>query len=104
MVIFCPREEGVIVGERQLLELLLGSKQFRDLVELAVALVRPLKVAVDGDGPIRSWHLELEVGIMRNCHEFGRSWSPEDHMVLLKGSLHREQKISYETSGRNPKI
>ena len=61
---FALWKEGAVVGECQLLELLLRPERLRDLVELAISLVGSLEVSVDGDGPIRSWHLELEVGIV----------------------------------------
>ena len=34
-----------------------------------------------GDGAARSWHLQLEVGVVGDCHEFGIAWPPQDGMV-----------------------
>ena len=34
-----------------------------------------------GDDAIRSWHLQLEVGIVGDHHEFGVAWLPQDGVV-----------------------
>jgi hypothetical protein len=35
----------------------------------------------DGDDTFRAWHLELEVGVVRNHHEFSVAGMPEDGMI-----------------------
>ena len=40
-----------------------------------------LCVAIDCYNPARSWHLELEVGIMWHCIEFGECGSSEQCVI-----------------------
>jgi len=40
-----------------------------------------LKATCDGDEAMGAWHFEFEVGITRDCHEFGVAGSPEDGVV-----------------------
>jgi hypothetical protein len=40
-----------------------------DVESLVVALERVNVVAVNGEDPIRSWHLQHQVGVMRDGHE-----------------------------------
>jgi len=37
--------------------------------------------AAHGDDVVRSRHLQLEVGVVGDCHEFGVAWSPQDDVV-----------------------
>ena len=36
---------------------------------------------VDGDDTVRSWHLELEVGVVGDGHELGVAWPSQDCVV-----------------------
>ena len=47
-------EEGAVVGEREILQLLLRPERLGDLVEFAVILIGPLEVAVHRNGSIGS--------------------------------------------------
>ena len=37
--------------------------------------------AAHGDDAVWSWHLQLEVGVVGDCHEFGVAWPPQDGVV-----------------------
>jgi hypothetical protein len=43
---------------------------------LHVAFVRVSIRGSDGDDPVGAWHLELEIGVVRDGHELGVAWSP----------------------------
>ena len=42
---------------------------------------RALCVSIDCDDPPRSWHLEIEICVMRHRIEFGKYSSPEQGMI-----------------------
>src|SRR6185369_14029169 len=48
---------------------------------LDVALVSVLERRADGDDTLRSWHLELEVGVVGDGHELGVARTTKDVMV-----------------------
>ena len=52
-----------------------------ELVVLAVALDGMRKCATHGDDVVWSRHLQFEVGVVGDCHEFCVAWSPQDGVV-----------------------
>ena len=57
---------------------------------LAVARESVREGAAHGDDAIRSRHLQLEVGVARDCHEFGIAWPPQDGVVGPRKVYHFE--------------
>ena len=55
-----------------------------------LAAVGLLKVALDGDDPLRARHLELEVGVVGDGHELGEARSTEEDMVDAREVDHLE--------------
>ena len=51
------------------------------LIVLAVAQEGMREGAAYGDDAVRSWHLQLEVGVVGDCHEPCVAWPPQDGMV-----------------------
>ena len=43
---------------------------------LAVAHDGVRKGAAHGDDTVRSWHLQLDAGVVGDCHEFSVAWPP----------------------------
>ena len=48
---------------------------------LAVACEGVREGTAHGDDAVRSWHLQLEVGVVGDCHEFGVAWPLQDGVV-----------------------
>jgi hypothetical protein len=63
------------------------AKCLRHFMALFVAYIWELKASFICDNSIGSWHLEYEVGAMRNCHKMRKHGSPEDR-VILGGPVH----------------
>jgi hypothetical protein len=55
----------------QLLELCGCRQSAGHLAALLVAVIGLLDASPNGDGPPRSWHLQYQVGVVRNRHELG---------------------------------
>ena len=63
--------------------LLVGQHQLfiGHLTTLYIAIERIPKIRVEGDYSVRAWHLEGEIWIMRDSHEFSHSRSTDDSMI-----------------------
>jgi hypothetical protein len=46
----------------------------------------------DGDDPMGAWHLELEIGVVRDGHELGVAWSPQRCVVGSSEPDHLERE------------
>jgi hypothetical protein len=69
---------------------------------LHVAFVRVSVRGADGDDPVGAWHLELEVGVVRDDHELGVAWSPQ-HCVVGSSELdHLEREGFLSEVGGSP--
>jgi hypothetical protein len=54
-----------------------------------------LKVSTHGDDPLRSWHFEYHIRVVRNSHEFCQSWSSNDGVVPAIEARHlKPQELS----------
>jgi hypothetical protein len=51
-------------------------------VEILVAIFGAGNAAANPQWSSVCGHPQLEVGVMRDCHELGKRWSPEDGVVL----------------------
>ena len=74
---------------------------------LAVAREGVQEGAAHGDNAVWSRHLQLEVGVVGDCHEFGVAWPPQDGVVgpwkvhHFKGeSLRAEVGMAAERDGQ----
>ena len=54
---------------------------FRVLDALDVAFVGVLEQRADGDDALRTWHFELEVGVVGDGHKLGVARTIEDGMI-----------------------
>ena len=75
---------GLLLCADCLLDLLLvGQHQLfiGHLTTLHISIERIPKIRVEGDYFVWAWHLEGEIWIMRDSHEFSHSWSTNDSMI-----------------------
>ena len=82
------------VGEHaDFYEFLLCSEGVGDLVEILVASIRLDETSIDCDDSCWSGHLELEVSVVWDDHEFGERWLTEYRVVLGLPVYHLEVKF-----------
>ena len=77
-----PWQESAVVGDCQIFECGLHTESFRDFAELVIAQVRFFEITFDSDNSFWSWHLQLEVRVMRYRHELCIRWSSQHSMIL----------------------
>jgi hypothetical protein len=54
-----------------------------------------LEVSADGDDPLRSWHFEYHIHVVRGGHEFRQPWSPNNGVVPAIEARHlKPQELS----------
>lgn len=80
--LFMLRKECAVVGDRKFFECLLHAECFGDFAELTVSSIGPLKVSLDCDDSLGSWHLQHEVRIVWHRHESSERRAPKNSMVL----------------------
>jgi len=68
-----------------------------------VALVRVLEGGADGDDTLGTGHLQLQVGVVRDSHEFGVTRAPDDGMVRAPESHHLKGEGLLSEVGRRAK-
>jgi hypothetical protein len=73
--------EGLGQSFLQFLELCGRHESVGHLVALLVRVIGLLDVSPDGDDTVQSWHLQDQVGIVRNCHEFGECRLSQEGIV-----------------------
>jgi hypothetical protein len=64
------------------MELFMNPECLGKSVEIFVAIFGTSKAVTYRQWSSVCGHPQLEVGIMRDCHESGKRWSPEDGVVL----------------------
>jgi hypothetical protein len=65
----------------QLLELYGCQQSVSSLTTLPVTIESLLNVSPDEDDATRPWHLQDQVGIMQDYHEFGERWPSQESVV-----------------------
>jgi hypothetical protein len=68
-------------GLLQLLELCRCRQSVSCLTTLSVIVKSPHNVSSDGDDATRPWHLQDQVGVMWDCHEFGECRPSQESVV-----------------------
>jgi hypothetical protein len=66
---------GLGQGLFQLLEFYGCCQSIGHHIVFLLTVIGLLDVSPDGDDSTWAWHLQYQVGVMRNCHELGECWS-----------------------------
>jgi hypothetical protein len=73
--------EGLSQGLLELLELCRHRQSVSCLTTLFVTVKSPFDISPDGDDATWPWHLQDQIGIMWDCHEFGECRSSQESVV-----------------------
>jgi hypothetical protein len=79
-----------------------GDEGLSVLHALHVAFVRVSVCGSDGDDPVGARHLDLEVGVVGDDHEFGVAWSPQHCVVGSSEPDHLEREGFLSEVGGSP--
>jgi hypothetical protein len=72
---------GLGQGLLQLMEVYRRRQSVSCLTTLPVTVKSPLNVSLDGDDATRPWHLQDQVGVMWDHHEFGECRPSQESIV-----------------------